>query len=98
MLYCADLSDLLRKMLRCPCFLDSSTLADLRMLFDHGLLKSDVRLVLLASRGCSISILYEYTALYCTILYYAILQVLVILVSRGYLTRPWCCLLEILEA
>jgi len=58
------LSDLLRKMLRCPCFLDSSTLADLRLLFDHGLLKSDV---------------------------------LVILASRGYLTRPWC-LLEILEA
>ena len=50
------LSDLLRKMLRCPAFLDSSTLTDLRVLMDEGLLKSDV---------------------------------LVILGSRGYLTRPW---------
>jgi len=36
------LSDLLRKMLRCGAFLDSSTLTDLRVLFDEGLLKSEV--------------------------------------------------------
>ena len=31
------LSDLLRKMLRCPAFLDSSTLSDLRTLFSNGI-------------------------------------------------------------
>jgi len=58
------LSDLLRKMLRCPAFLDSSTLTDLRVLFEQGVHKSDV---------------------------------LVVMATRNYLTRPWC-LLEILEA
>ena len=50
------LSDLLRKMLRCPAFLDSSTLSDLRTLFSNGIAKSDV---------------------------------ILILGSPGYLTRPW---------
>jgi len=40
--------DVLRKMLRCPIFLDSSTLSDLRKLVDEGVQKSDV-VVLLAT-------------------------------------------------
>jgi len=44
------LSDLLRKMLRCPTFLDSSTLTNLTTLFEQGVQKSDV-LVVLATRN-----------------------------------------------
>ena len=51
------LHDSLRKMLRCPIYLDSSTLSDLRQLFSDGLLQSDT---------------------------------LVLLASKGVLTRPWC--------
>ena len=50
-------------MLRCPIYLDSSTLSDLRHLFDEGLQQSDT-LVLLASKGvltrpwCQLELLY----------------------------------------
>ena len=40
------LSDLMRKMLRCPTFLDSSTLSDLRTLFSHGITHSDGTVIL----------------------------------------------------
>jgi len=58
------LKDALDKMLSCPAYLDSSTLADLRDLFGRGVRKSEV---------------------------------LVLLLSKNLLTRPWC-LLEIREA
>jgi len=58
------LKDSLDKMLSCPAYLDSSTLADLRELFRSGVRQSEV---------------------------------LVLLLSQGVLTRPWC-LLEIREA
>jgi len=58
------LKDALDKMLGCPAYLDSSTLADLRELFDGGV---------------------------------AVSEVLVLMLSKGLLTRPWC-LLEIREA
>lgn len=58
------LHDMLRKMLRAPVYLDSSTLSDLRTLFTEGVHKSDC---------------------------------IVLLATKGVLTRPWC-LLEILEA
>ncbi|KAL1503142.1 hypothetical protein AB1Y20_011204 [Prymnesium parvum] len=55
--------DMLRKMLRSPVFLDSSSLSDLRELITDGVHKSDV---------------------------------LVLLATKGVLSRPWC-LLELLE-
>jgi len=58
------IADLLRKMLLCPAFLDAASLTDLRELFEHGVQKSDV---------------------------------IIVMASRSYLTRPWC-LLELLEA
>ena len=58
------LHDVLRKMLRCPVFLDSSSLADLRLLLRDGVEDSDI---------------------------------IVLLGTKGVLTRPWC-LLEILHA
>jgi len=58
------LHDSLRKMLRTPVFLDSSSLVDLRLLVKEGLLKSDV---------------------------------LVLMLTKNVLTRPWC-LLEVYEA
>ena len=58
------LSDLLRKILRAPIYLDSSTLADLRNLFTDGIHKSDT---------------------------------VVLMATKGVLTRPWC-LLEMWEA
>lgn len=56
--------DTLRKMLRCPVFLDSSALNDLRELISEGLSKSET---------------------------------LLLLATRGVLTRPWC-LIELFEA
>ena len=56
--------DMLRKMLLCPVYLDSSTLSDLRTLFTEGVHQSDC---------------------------------IVLLATKGVLTRPWC-LLEIYEA
>jgi len=56
--------DVMRKMLRCPVFLDSSSLADLRLLIRDGVDDSDV---------------------------------IVLLGTKGVLTRPWC-LLEIMHA
>ena len=44
------LHDLLRRVLRTPVFLDSSTLTDLRTLFTDGVHASDV-LLLLATKG-----------------------------------------------
>jgi len=55
--------DMLRKMLKAPVFLDSSTLSDLRNLITEGVHKSDT---------------------------------LVLLATKGVLSRPWC-LLELLE-
>jgi len=44
------LHDVLRKMLCAPCFLDSSSLKDLRYLISEGLYRSDVMLILLTKR------------------------------------------------
>ena len=56
--------DVLRRMLTCPVFLDSSTLSDLRGLITDGVHKSET---------------------------------LVLLATKGVLTRPWC-LIELFEA
>ena len=58
------LSDLIRRMTGCPAYLDSTDLVDLRTLFNEGVHRTDV---------------------------------LVILATKGVLTRPWC-LLEMWEA
>ena len=43
------LHDMLRTILRCPIFLDSSSLKDLRHLISEGLYKSDVLIVMLTN-------------------------------------------------